>query len=62
MIYKPFPLVNKDFLEELEARFPDTCPPIGSTIEDIYRKQGQISVTAFLRAQFIQQNLNILEK
>lgn len=61
MIYKPFPLVNKEFLEELESRFPDKCPPIGSTMEDFYRKQGQISVIAFLRTQFIQQNLNILE-
>lgn len=61
MIYKVFPTVDKKFLEALEERYPDQCPPQGTSIEDIYVKQGQVSVIAFLRHQYKQQNLNILE-
>jgi hypothetical protein len=61
MIFNPFPTISSEMLKELEARFPDKCPPQNSSIEEIYRKQGQVSVVAFLRAQFTQQNLNILD-
>ena len=61
MIFNPFPIVSLEMLKELEARFPDKCPPQNSTVEDMYRKQGQVSVVAFLRTQFNQQTRNILE-
>ena len=61
MIYKPFPTVPKELIEELSLRFPDRCPEKGSSLEDYYRKQGQMEIIDFLNNQFKQQNLNILE-
>jgi hypothetical protein len=61
MKYKTFPPVPREFLTALEEKFPDQCPPKGTPVDEIYYKQGQVSVLAFLRAQFKQQNLNILE-
>lgn len=61
MTFTLFPSISKDFIEALEDRFPDKCPPATSTVEDMYRKQGQLIVVAFLRSQFKQQNTNILE-
>jgi hypothetical protein len=61
MKYKTFPPIPREFLEALENSFPDQCPPIGTPVEQIYIKQGQVSVIAFLRSQYKKQNLNILE-
>ena len=60
MIYKTFPTVDKVFLDALRERYPDTCPR-GSSPDDLYRKQGEQAVIDFLRHQYNQQNLNLLE-
>lgn len=58
-----FPTVSKEFLDELERRFPDRLPDSLSESLDLIRiKQGQVSVLRFLRSQFDLQNQNILEK
>lgn len=62
MIYKVFPTIPKAVLDAVEERFPNSCPPIGSSLEDFYRKQGQVEVLEFLKHQFTLQNLNILDK
>lgn len=61
MIYKTFPTIPKEILEAIEERFPNQCPPLGTPVDQIYVKQGQVSVVSFLRTQFNQQNFNILE-
>lgn len=57
-----FPLVSKELLQELEKRFPDTCPEPDLSLDQIRFKQGQVSVIRFLRSQFDLQSTNILEK
>lgn len=58
---KRFPVVSKELLEELEKRFPDRCPELSASIDEIRFKSGQVSVVLFLRSIFDNQNRNILE-
>lgn len=59
---RQFPEVPKALLEELEKRFPDRVPEITSSLEDIYRKQGEATVIRLLRNQFNQQTKGVLLK
>lgn len=56
-----FPLITKELLDELEARFPDLMPEPSDSFDTIRFKQGQVSVIRFLRTIFDNQNRNILE-
>jgi hypothetical protein len=58
---KKFPIVTKELLEELEARFPDNCPDTNLSLDEIRIKQGQVSVIRLLRSMFEAQTKNILE-
>jgi len=58
---RKFPVVTKELLEELERRFPDICPEIDLSVDEIRIRQGQVSVIRFLRSNFNLQNRNILE-
>lgn len=59
-MFKSFPSIPKELLEELEKRFPDKCPEVGDTIDQIRIKQGQVSVIRLLRAAFEFQNTTVL--
>lgn len=58
---KRFPVVSKELLAELEARFPDRMPDHTLSHEDILFKSGQVSVVRFLRSAFEAQTKNVLE-
>lgn len=53
--------ISKEFLEMLEARFPDQAPKLEDSLDEIRFKSGQVSVVRWLRHQFNLQNQNILE-
>lgn len=57
---KTFPAIPEALLKELEARFPDRMPDTTTSLDDIYRKQGQVSVIRFLRDQFTRQNTTVI--
>lgn len=59
---KRFPDVPKALLEELEKRFPDRVPENHTSLDDIYRKQGEATVLRLLRNQFDQQTKSVLIK
>lgn len=59
-MFKNFPSIPKELLEELEKRFPDKCPEQGETTDQIRVKMGQVSVIRFLRAAFEFQNTTVL--
>jgi len=56
------PPIPKEFLEMLEARFPDRAPGLEDSLDEIRFRSGQVSVVRWLRHQFDLQNQNILEK
>lgn len=59
-MFKSIPSIPKALLEELEKRYPDKCPELGESMDQIRMKQGQVSVIRLLRAAYEFQNTTVL--
>jgi hypothetical protein len=55
-----FPAVSLALLEDLEKRFPDRIPDTIASVQEIYKKQGEVTVIRLLRREYDKQTANIL--
>lgn len=55
------PPIPEDLLAYLEAVFPDRCPPLTTTDQEVRVLMGEQNVVKHLRAKFNQQNKTILK-
>jgi hypothetical protein len=54
--------IPEELLKELEERFPERCPSIGTPDREIWFYAGQRQLVRFLQEQFRRQNENLLEE
>lgn len=54
------PVIPKDLLDVLDAKFPEKCPEVNWSDREIWIKVGQRSVVRHLLKIYEQQNENIL--
>jgi len=52
------PPISEALLKDLEARFPSRCPDINDLDREIWIYAGKVSLIAFLRSKFDEQNNN----
>ena len=52
---RPLSDIPEGLLEDLNARFPERCPDIGHTTEEVWYMSGQRSVIRFLIQHFAEQ-------
>lgn len=57
--YYPCPRLSLELLKFLDQAFPDKCPDLEETMQQIYYKSGQRSVVNFLIRIFEEQNENV---
>lgn len=58
----PFPEVNEEFLTALRKQFPDQCPAVGTSMEEVNARAGEQRVIRFLQRVWDEQNDNILTR
>lgn len=58
---KPFPLIPKILLDELNERYPERSPELEWSDREIWLRAGERRVIRLLNEMFKRQNENILE-
>lgn len=62
VIPSDFPRISKDFIEALDALYPERCPEPQWSDREIWMRVGERRVVRALQRIFDEQNRNILEE
>lgn len=57
-----FPYVPAELIEALDTSFPEKCPPLSMSLDEIRFKSGQRSVVNFLKMKHNEQAKSVLNR